>query len=192
MLSKREEQIKYYMENCFVPALHKVVKGYSEESKRKYEMYNGNLCRQTAIFGATFLQNVLAPEYEWTVWEGDFEDKYEGKDVRYQHAWIFGKSPNGERLLLDLSNQVKERLFIKVKVNGYPKQGEHKHMRELGRMKLNHNEMFAGTDVEYMTQISSPQLMKLVIEEMGNTNDEKCIMIQNLSLMNILLQKTLR
>lgn len=156
MLTKKEEELKQYLFNVFVPTLHEMIKDYDIE---KYNKWNGNLCRQTAFAGTVFLNGAM-PEYEWQAWEGTFDDVYQGKPCRYEHAWIFGKNKdNGKRLFLDLSNNVKERLFIETKVNGYPKDSdEHKDMKCISRTRLDIEEMMKQK--EYNTSLTGPEFMK--------------------------------
>lgn len=156
MLSKKEVEAREYMFNVFVPTLHEMIK---EHAPDKYEMWHGNLCRQTAFAGTVFLQSVL-PEYDWQAWEGEFEDVFQGRPCRYEHAWIFGKHlETGKRLFLDLSHNHKERLFIETKVNAYPKDSEeHKHMKCLNRKRLDINEMYGQR--EYNTQMFGDAFMK--------------------------------
>lgn len=77
-LTIKEEAVKYYMENKFVPALHKLV---SSSAPAKYEQWGGNACRQTALFGKVYLDNLL-PAYTWTVWDGIFDDVIAGAPKR--------------------------------------------------------------------------------------------------------------
>lgn len=154
-LTRKEKECRDYMMNVFIPTLHEMVE---EINPDEYHKWNRNLCRQTAVFASTFL-NRAYPEYDWQAWEGDFEDVVGGREVRYEHAWIFAKEKEGNRrLFLDLSHNLKERLFIVTKVNGYPKDSEeHKHMKCLSRKRLDVQRMLF--DTEYLTKMTGHQIM---------------------------------
>lgn len=162
MLNQKEQEAKDYMFNMFIPTLHEMVKEYAPD---KYEFWNGNLCRQTAFAGTVFLREVL-PEYDWQAWEGDFEDIVDGKNCRYEHAWIFGKhKETGKRLFLDLSHNYKERLFIETKVNAYPKDSEeHKDMKCLSRKRLDIDVMLALE--EYNTNLVGAEFMRELMKRL--------------------------
>lgn len=154
-LTVKEKECRDYMMNVFVPTLHEMVE---EINPQEYHRWSKNLCRQTAVFASTFLNRCYG-EYDWQAWEGDFEDIVNGKQVRYEHAWIFGKhKESGRRLFLDLSNNVKERLFIVTGVNGYPKDSEeHKNMKCLSRKRLDVESML--NDTEYLTKMTGHKFM---------------------------------
>lgn len=146
---------KNFMETIFVPALHKMIKS---KNPTEYEKWQGNLCRQTAIFGALIL-STINNDVDWQVWDGIFEDIYCGKRVTYNHAWIFGKDKNtGQRYLVDLSRNHKERLFIEVNSNRYPRDHEeYKDMREVSRNKLDWESMLS--EKEYFTNLDGKEFM---------------------------------
>jgi hypothetical protein len=132
-MTNQELIVKYYMEEKFLPALHKLV---STANPAMYKKWGGNACRQTALFGKLFLDKLL-PQYSWAVWDGIFEEDVKGKLKRYNHAWVYGvDKDSGKRLLVDLARQYKERLFIEVTANRYPKDHpEYVNMKELSREK---------------------------------------------------------
>lgn len=151
-------ETKRYMEQIFVPSLHKMI---SDINPIKYEMWHKNLCRQTAIFGAYILSSIHS-DIDWQVWDGIFDDIYLGENVRYNHAWIFGKGNDGSRYLVDLSRNTKERLFIEVKSNGYPKYyPEYKDMKEVRREQLDWKNMFKN-EREYNTNFKGAKFMKVL------------------------------
>lgn len=133
-LTPREEDVRDFMFDEFVPALHDLV---SECNPTEYMRWNGNTCRQTAVFGYYYLTKLL-PEYEWTAWDGEFSDIYMGHKVHYNHAWLHGINREmGKGLLVDLSRVDRERLFISVKENKYPKNHpEYKDMRLIRKEKM--------------------------------------------------------
>ncbi|MGG1263797.1 hypothetical protein [Brevibacillus laterosporus] len=138
-LTFREEVAKSFMEERFLPALHKLI---STINPKEYEKWGGNACRQTAIFGSLYLERLL-PEYTWSMWDGIFNDIVNDRKVTYNHAWLYGvNKENGKRLLVDLSRVHHERLFIVVTGNRYPKDHpSYKDMVEISRKKLNAREL---------------------------------------------------
>jgi hypothetical protein len=155
MLQPKEQFAKVYMEEKFVPALHKLL---SEANPSEYKKWGGNACRQTAIFGTILLQTLL-PEYDWSAWDGIFDDIVYDKPVRYNHAWILGKhKEGGQRLLVDLSRLHHERLFMFVDANRYPKDHpSYEHMKEVSREKINVIESLK--DIEYYTKLHAPEFL---------------------------------
>lgn len=159
MLNDKEIMAKEYMFEVFIPSIHELIKSRNSE---EYEKWGGNCCRQSAIFGAVVLSEIL-PEYTWTVWDGVMDDVIRGKEVNYNHAWIFGKC-DGKRLLVDLSRQYQERLFIEVKVNGYPKDHpEYANMVITSREQLDWKKAF-DDDLEYYTQLSGKDFYEELIK----------------------------
>lgn len=157
-MNKDMIKTKDYMEQVFVPSLHKMI---SDINPVKYRMWNKNLCRQTAVFGAYILSG-LHKDIDWQVWDGVFEDIHLGEKVRYNHAWIFGKDKSGTRYLIDLSRNTKERLFIEVQSNGYPKDHpEYKDMKEITRERLDWKSMFYNEN-EYNTGLKGPDFIKVL------------------------------
>lgn len=159
MLNERELIAKEYMFEVFTPSIHELIKSKNE---KEYEKWGGNCCRQSAIFGAVVLNEIL-PEYAWTVWDGNMDDIVGGKPVNYNHAWILGKH-EGRRLLVDLSRQYRERLFIEVKVNGYPKDHpEYVNMVIKSREQLDWKKAF-DEEIEFYTQLSGEEFYKALIQ----------------------------
>jgi hypothetical protein len=154
-LTTHEQAIKAFMYNVFVPSLHNILK---DANPQAYKQWGGNACRQTAIFGHHFLSGLL-PDYEWTVWDGDFSDKLRGQRVQYNHAWNYGvDKKNNKALLVDLSRVNKERLFIPVKANKYPKNHEeYKDMKLIRKEKMDVAKRM--TEPEYYTMLDSVVLL---------------------------------
>jgi hypothetical protein len=162
-LTIREDIAKDFMFRCFIPALHTLV----SRNVEKYKQWGGNTCRQSAVFGTHYL-NMFLVEYEWTVWDGIFDDIIRGKSTRYNHAWIMGKDRNtGRRLLVDLSRVAHERLFIVVLANRYPKDHEdYKNMKEVSREQLDWRKMIEE-DREYYTALSGEEFIQELNKLMG-------------------------
>lgn len=137
---------------------------FKKEAPEKFEEFQGNCCRQSAVFGAYFL-NRLLPEYEWTVWDGIFEDDYFSPGImrRYNHAWIFGKHKvTGKRILADFGAVHKEQLFLAVDHNAYPRDGEYKNLIEISRERLDWEKMIQ-TEVEWFTQKPSMEVINMIL-----------------------------
>ncbi len=162
-LTFEEQRVKVVMENLFVPALHAVLR---ESNPVMYDQWQGNACRQTAVLGSVYLKYAL-PNYTWTAWDGEFKDVVLGKEVRYNHAWIFGRNrQDNKRILADLSRQHHERLFIPVDSNKYPKDHpEYLHMQELERTLIDVPEHMQ--EVEFYSQLPSSKLYEKVINKMN-------------------------
>lgn len=154
-LNEKELHVKAIMENVFVPVLHEIV---STANPVAYQRWNGNACRQTAIFGTKMLQSFL-PEYQWTAWDGDFTDIVQGEKVKYNHAWIHGvNKAEGKGLLVDLSRNYHERLFIPVTSNKYPRNHpSYKHMKLIKKVKMDVEQKM--TQAEFYTNKPSDQVL---------------------------------
>ncbi|KZR57526.1 hypothetical protein [Pseudobacillus badius] len=170
-LTAKEKQVKAIMEGAFIPSLHHVL---STSSPDKYTRWGGNACRQTAIFGTKILQQLL-PEYKWTAWDGYFSDRINGQFVKYNHAWIYGYNGSDRGLLVDLSRNHHERLFVPVKANKYPKDHpSYKQMRLIRKEQMNIEEGL--NTVEYYTGrlgnlvLSSVLLLMTDKNSIDNTN----------------------
>lgn len=161
-LNTKEQQVKIFMFNRVVPAIHKVLK---DGNPNLYQQWGGNTCRQSAVFGVKFLEELL-PEYDWTVWDGDFGDKIRGQHTKYNHAWIYGIHKETKKgLLVDLSRVDRERLFLPTTSNKYPKDHpEYKEMRLIQKTKLDYNQMIED-DIEYYTQLPSTEVLNNIINE---------------------------
>ncbi len=94
--------------------------------------------------------------------------------MAFNHAWIYGVSKNGgANLFLDLSNVLKERLFIKTNVNAYPKDHEeYKNQKEVNRVQLDWRNM-VGTEREYYTRLQT-QVLADLLREVMLFNEDKC------------------
>ena len=169
-LTNKEKKVRRYVFELFIPSLHQIIRSLNHS---EYQRWGGNTCRQSAIFGAYFLDQWL-PEYEWEVYDGNFTDVINGKEVAFNHAWIYGVSKNGgANLFLDLSNVLKERLFIKTNVNAYPKDHEeYKNQKEVSRVQLDWRNM-VGTEREYYTRLQT-QVLADLLREVMLFNEDKC------------------
>jgi hypothetical protein len=151
--TEREVRVKDFMENVFIPTLHNK---FESRNPVLYNKWNGNACRQTAIFGIKFLEKLL-PQYKWQAWDGEFKDFVYGKHVTYNHAWIYGKNKD-KNLLVDLSRVAQERLFIEVVENEYPKEHpSYQHMVKQNESLINIKDCFR--DREYYTMELSTRLL---------------------------------
>lgn len=141
-------EVKKQMFEEFLPVLNKILQ---DANPSLYQKWQGNCCRQTAIFGCYILAHLL-PHYEWETWVGEFNDVIYSKPQQYDHAWIFGKNPsNGMDLFVDLARIHKERIFQEVIGNQYPKNPDYEDMVELSRSKINWMQSILQ-DKEYYTE----------------------------------------
>jgi hypothetical protein len=159
----RVELAKRFMFNQFTPALHDLLQS---ADPHKYRQWGGNMCRQSAIFGAKILEEIL-PEYEWEVWDGMFSDQFRGEFVKYNHAWIYGKNKEkGKGLLVDLSRRHHERLFIETTQNKYPKNTpDYRHMKLISKEKLDYNHMIER-EQEYYTGWYGTKVLSHLIKKL--------------------------
>jgi hypothetical protein len=165
-LTQDEAQVKNILEEVFVPALHHVLKTAAPE---KYEKWSHNCCRQTAIFG-TMLLKALLFDYEITPYEAVFEDIEDGREVTYEHAWIFAKK-NGRRLLIDMARNNREKLFVVVSSNGYPKDHpQYKDMKEISRKPLDFKHHMRET--EFYTKKPSLDVLEMIIKRMSEISKD--------------------
>jgi hypothetical protein len=160
-LTNEEQRVKVVMEGMFIPALHDVLK---KANPAEYAKWQGNACRQTAVFGTWYLRHVL-PTYTWTAWDGIFKDIVRNERVTYNHAWIFGKDSRNNRLLVDLSRQHHERLFIPTMGNRYPREHpEYTNMDIVNRVRI---DMEASMlEVEYYTNLPSLKVYDMIVSRM--------------------------
>jgi hypothetical protein len=151
------------MEEGFTPALHSILQ---EANPKEYEKWQGNACRQAAILSIPMLRELL-PNYTWAAWDGWFDDIVHGKNVHYNHAWVYGRDKEtGRKLLVDLARQHHERLFVLVDSNRYPKDHpEYVNMKEVRRERLDIDNNLR--DIEYYTKLKGYQLLQLVRERMA-------------------------
>ncbi|MCP8973128.1 hypothetical protein NMK43_08470 [Bacillus licheniformis] len=168
-LNQKERMTKNLMENLFVPVLHNILQRANPQA---YKQWGGNACRQTAIFGAVILRELL-PEYTWTVWDGYFSDIVNGQKVKYDHAWIHGVNKKEHKgLLVDLSRIHHERLFLLVKKNKYPKKHpSYENMRLISKEKINIEESL--NELEYYTEKPGYELLSIILTEMDKLGTYK-------------------
>lgn len=156
-LNLEEQQVKSFMESIFIPSLHEILQAKSPD---KYQLYQGAACRQTATMGYFFLKELL-PNYEWEVWEADFKDKVMDREVKYEHAWIYGKSKSRKEkdLFVDLARNHQERLFIKTNKNQYPaNHPEYENTVILQKKRMNPNKNLQI--VEFYTEELGEKLLR--------------------------------
>lgn len=161
MLTEKELFVRNFMGNTFIPNLHATLK---EANPKKYEEWDGNTHHQSAIFGAYILK-ILLSEYEWSVWEGTFENIVLNKKVICDHAWIYGVDEiNHKRLFVDLSINHHERLFIEVANNAYLNHHPiYENMKEIQRNKISYKEKLK--EIEYYTQKPSYVVLQELLKK---------------------------
>jgi hypothetical protein len=155
VLTEKEEQVKDYMINKFVPTLHSIFK---EKNPSEYKKWGGNACRQTAIYSAHALTELL-PEYNWKVYDGIFKDKFQGRDVKYNHAWDYGvNKENNKKLFVDLGRIHTEPIFMDTNKNRYPSNEEYKDLRLLNQEMLDWKYLL-DNEIEYYTTYSKDEML---------------------------------
>lgn len=121
----------------------------------EFRKYCYNCCRQTAIFGAAILTEKY-PEYEYSIYEGTFDDKLKGNPVHYEHAFIIAKERNSQRkLLIDLSRNQEPLVFQPV-TNGsylYPNINGYENMTLVSSEKLDLNTLLNDEVTEYLSSL---------------------------------------
>lgn len=158
-LKDKIDDAKMFFGQIFLPTMKELFK---ESSPEKYEKWQGNCCRQTAVIGCHILSNIL-PEFEWNAWEAEFEDMYEGRSITYVHAWIYAKSPD-MKLLVDMARSHKENLFIETLGNRFPKgHPDYKDQKEVRRSRIDWRLLLDG-DVEYYTLKKTRDVVAIIFK----------------------------
>lgn len=114
-LTQEELSARDIMVNAFNPVLKFFL---SQSNPEEWVRYGCNSCRQTAIFGAVYLQELL-PNYEVTPYEGVFSELINGKFEEYVHGFIMA-SKGKRHLVIDISRTSKKLLFNVVQDIRYP------------------------------------------------------------------------
>ena len=166
LLQSNEMKAKTFMETKVVPVLHDII---SKANPIAYQIWGKNACRQVAIIGSVFLEELL-PDYKWEVWDGDFSDIIHGQPVEYNHAWLYGINKKDNRnLLVDMSRNFHERLFIIVTENEYPSaHPEYKHMKLIRKKKLNVKQQLK--EKEYYTGLKGKKLYAAIKNQLNQTH----------------------
>lgn len=154
-LTERQLEAKRYLEEDVIPLLDGM---FERSNPLAYQVYGGSACRQYALFGSALLTELL-PEYDWQVWEGHFSDRFNNEPVEYEHAWIYARNKTATgQLLVDLSRNYHERLFIEVNQNKYPKtHPTYEHMRLLRKKRAPVQEYWQ--DREFYTSLTADELL---------------------------------
>lgn len=159
-LEKEEEIARDFIFNEFVPALHDVFRTANPDA---YYAWGQNCCRQAAVFGTVYLKELL-PNYKWYAYDGEFKDLINGKEVYYNHAWIFGVDrEKHRRLFVDPSRKIQEQLFFVTDENKYPiDHPDYKYTVIVKSYKMNLKARLK--DLEYFTKLGARKVLKLVDE----------------------------
>lgn len=161
-MNQLELNVKHIMEGYFIPSLHNILE---KANPTEYARWGGNACRQTAVLGTQLLRQML-PQYEWVAWDGYFSDIVNGQRVKYNHAWIYGvNKEEGKGLLVDLSRNHHERLFLEVRANKYPKNHpSYKHMKLISKDRLDVSELMQ--EKEFYTGLGGYTLLQKIVTDM--------------------------
>lgn len=113
---KNEEEAFFFIRDAFIPELRMICRRNNPEI---FHLYNGNMCRQAAIYGIYFLKKIM-PGWEFELYEADYKQELFGNDFFATHAVIFAKNKK-EKRIIDMSRQTKRDIWAKVSKPEYPK-----------------------------------------------------------------------
>lgn len=157
-----ESALKAFMFNAFIPSVHQVIIDHAAD---KYKEWQGNCCRQIAVFGSYFIDKYVPSTYIVTAWDGEFDDVILDRPLHYNHAWIFVKDTiTKRRLLIDLARTHKENLWIEVPNNRYPKDYQgYENMKETSREQIDWRRLIES-ETEFYTRLSSKEFINKLSE----------------------------
>lgn len=157
-LTAREEKARDTMVYLFNPVLKMI---FLETNPDEFRKYGFNSCRQTAILGAGYLRKLL-PDYEISVYEGNFIEVINGIPTPYVHAYILANKDE-RHLLIDLSRTSKLLLFRHiVESSVYPTVGDYKDMSLISSKKLDLDSLLNTDCPEFYTEMIPRNLMKTI------------------------------
>lgn len=170
-----ERAMRREMLYFFNPALKYI---FYSRNPQGFAQYGFNSCRQTAVFAAGYMQEMF-PEYGYTVCEGKFHDKLNGKDVDYVHAFVLAKklggTPRGigipRTILIDLSRTTRPLKFQIVRDwnNIYEKGMYYEDCCLESYTSLDLNSMLNMPDVEFLSQLppqTTMTVLKMLIKQL--------------------------
>lgn len=170
-LTKQEITARDIMVNTFNPVLKFLL---AQSKLEEWIKYGCNSCRQTAIFGAIYLKDLL-PDYEIIPYEGVFTEPVNDNSnevEEYIHCFIIA-SKNDRHLIIDLSRTSKHLLFNVIEdVNyPYPKTGDYKHVKYFYRKPIDLIENYYNcTFEEYFTNMNPKKVIELIKCIINNIN----------------------
>lgn len=136
-----EDKVREFVLDRFVPALHHCLR---EANRPLFERHYGSCCNQTSIMVARFLSDMHFLELDWQVFEGIFRGNVLGREVQYNHAWVWGSGAEGR--FLDLAHVRPKRVWMTSAENRHP---ESHRWTEVGRRLVPWQSMFNA--MEYFT-----------------------------------------
>ena len=116
-LTPEEETAREIMTYLFNPVLKSLL---CVSNTAQWVKYGFNSCRQSAIFGAVYLQKIL-PSYVITPYCGVFLEMTDKKPETYEHCFIVASKDN-RNILIDLSRVTHHLLFHKMDTFIYPEE----------------------------------------------------------------------
>ena len=131
------------------------------ENRSEFIRFGYNSCRQTAIFGAAYLDKLL-PDYTFSVYEGSFLEPVNGQIEPYAHAYIVGATKD-RYLLIDLSRTSKPLIFADVSdLNFYPRFDAYKDVHKLGHSRINLYSALHMEEPEYYTGMKPSEILQVI------------------------------
>lgn len=143
-LTDSEKQIRHELIYLFNSCLK-----FLFNQKPHFKEYAYNSCRQTAIFSAAYLMNVLPGSY--AVYEGNFSDVLHGEKVDYVHAFVI-RSYQSKKFLIDVSRTQRKLLFQPVDKIDYPNVEGYENIKLLSYNMLDFMELLSSTEREFLTE----------------------------------------
>ena len=157
-LTKQEEEARDIMVYLFNPMLKFLL---MNSNSTEFFRYGCNSCRQTAILGAGYLRKLL-PDYHFSVYEGTFIEKINGKHTPYTHAFIVA-SKGKRNLVIDLSRTSKRLLFQETNANMmYPEIEDYDDVVKIGQEKLDLDDLLNTDCPEYFTGWKPQKFMEII------------------------------
>ena len=158
-LTPEEESARDIMTHLFNPVLKSLL---CTSNTLEWVKYGYNSCRQSAIFGAIYLQKIL-PNYKIVPYCGVFLEMVDNKPETYEHCFIVASNGN-RNILIDLSRVTHRLLFHKVDKLDYPHCGDYKHVVLLSKQAIDLRAMYYDDDVlEFFTKRHPQEVMKTIV-----------------------------
>jgi hypothetical protein len=159
-LTPEEEAARDIMGYLFNPVLKLLL---CMSNPKEWAKYGFNSCRQTAIFGAIYLQKIL-PSYTIVPYTGMFLEIVNGKKETYEHCFIVASKGN-RNILIDLSRVTHHLIFHKMDTFGYPQCDDYKDVVLLYKDAIDLKEMYYADDIrEFFTNEHPQNVMKTIVQ----------------------------
>lgn len=166
-LTQEEETARDIMGYLFNPVLKTLL---CVSNSAQWAKYGFNSCRQTAIFGAVYLQKIL-PSYVITPYTGVFLEMTPGqKPETYEHCFIVA-SKGSRNILIDISRVTHHLLFHKIDTFDYPHCDDYKYVVLVSKEIIDLQEMYYSSDIrEFFTCRHHQDVMKSIVSYVDALN----------------------